>query len=43
MAKNRTEPENAVSEFLHFQRLAPLKMAGLPAPHWGNADKSAFP
>jgi hypothetical protein len=31
--KYRTEPENAVSGFLHFQRLTPLKMAGRPVPH----------
>jgi hypothetical protein len=37
LAKNRTEPENPVSRFLHFQRpdlnKARLKMAGRPGPH----------
>jgi hypothetical protein len=33
VAKNPTQPENAVSRFLHFQRLRWLKMAGRPATH----------
>jgi hypothetical protein len=33
LPKNRTEPENAVSRFLRFQRLTPLKAAGHPGPH----------
>ncbi|MGD8207454.1 MAG: hypothetical protein PVH47_05190, partial [Thiohalocapsa sp.] len=32
LAKIGTEPENAVSRFLHFQRLGSLEMAGHPAP-----------
>jgi hypothetical protein len=32
LPKNQTEPENAVSRLLHFQRLASPKMAGRPAP-----------
>jgi hypothetical protein len=33
LAKNRTEPEDAVSRLLHFQALGRLKMAGRPTPH----------
>jgi hypothetical protein len=33
LPKNRTELENAVSGFLHFQVLTRLKMAGRPALH----------
>jgi len=33
LAKNRTEPEDAVSRLLHFQALGRLKMARRPAPH----------
>ena len=31
LPKNQTEPENAVSRLLHFQRLTSPKMTGHPA------------
>jgi hypothetical protein len=36
------DPENAVSRFLHIQRLTPLKMAGRLS-RTGSTNKSAVP